>query len=276
MTPETTSFEGHTCVRLTSGHSTLFVTTSLGPRILGLTGRGTNLLAVLPPEAGLEHPGGEVFRLVGGHRLWAAPEIPEITYEPDGRPCLVTSVGEGVRVQAPPDGAGLTKTLQIRTADDRWIVDHELRNDGVRPIRVAPWAITQLRPGGRAFLPLGARGPGPQADRALVLWPYTDLADPRVLLERDGIGIDAIPGAGPLKVGAAPGHGRVTYRMQAEVFEKRLDADPSLPYPDRGAAVQVFVRDDFCELETLGPLVRLGAGEATTHRETWTLREDPS
>jgi hypothetical protein len=37
--------------------------------------------------------------------------------------------------------------------------------------------------------------------------------------------------------------------------------------------VQVFSRHDFCELETLGPLVTLGTGDATTHRETWTLRE---
>jgi hypothetical protein len=267
------------CVRLTGERSTLLVTVSVGPRILGLIGAGPNLLAVLP-EATLERPTGAPFRLVGGHRLWAAPEVPELTYEPDERPCALVDVDGGVRVQAPADGAGLLKALEIRADGQDWVVDHELRNDGVRPITLAPWAITQLRPGGRARLPLGARAPGPQADRSLVLWPYTDLDDPRLGFDAGGVEINAAlgvtPGAGPLKVGASPGGGTASYLVGGEVFEKRVDVDPTATYADRGAAVQVFVRDDFCELETLGPLVTLGAGEATTHRETWTIREEPS
>jgi hypothetical protein len=204
------------------------------------------------------------------------PEEPAVTYEPDDRPCAVATVGDGVRVEAPPDGAGLVKALRIGPAGDGWIVDHELRNVSEEPLTVAPWAITQLLPGGTAVLALGDRGAGPQADRSLVLWPYTDLDDPRLRFSRDGVEVSAAPGPGPLKVGAAPGRGRVAYRLGTEVLEKRVDVDPTLPYPDRGAAVQVFVRDDFCELETLGPLVRLGPGEATTHRETWTLHQEPS
>lgn len=272
MTPETEPFEGYACVRLQGERSTLHVTVSAGPRILGLTGRGRNVMAVVP-DALLERPGASPFRLIGGHRLWAAPEVPSITYEPDERPCEVRTIDDGVRVEAPPDGAGLAKALQIRAARGDWIVDHELRNDSAGPLTLAPWAITQLRPGGRATLPLGDRVPGYQADRSLVLWPYTDLDDPRLVFEGDGVGVRAVPGDGPVKVGAAPGRGWVSYTLEDEVFEKRVDVDPSRPYPDRGAAVQVFARDEFCELETLGPLVTLGPGEATTHRETWTLRE---
>lgn len=275
MTPETTSFEGHSCVRLAGKRSTLLVTVSVGPRILGLMGAGPNILAVLP-DATLARPGGPPFRLVGGHRLWAAPEVPEITYEPDDHPCGVTLLDDGVRVEASPDGVGLVKALEIRAAGEDWLVDHELRNQGVGPITLAPWAITQLRPGGRAELPLGARASGPQADRSLVLWPYTDLDDPRLTFAPDRVEIDATtdaaPGAGQLKVGASPGEGRLAYSLANETFEKRVHVDPSLPYPDRGAAAQVFVRDDFCELETLGPLRTLEVGDSATHREIWTLR----
>ena len=105
MTLETVSFEGHECVRLHDGGVTVMVTTSVGPRVLGLTGGEGNVMAVLP-GAGLERPDGGRFSFIGGHRLWAAPEIPEVTYQPDDRPCAAAEVDGGVRVEAPTDGAG--------------------------------------------------------------------------------------------------------------------------------------------------------------------------
>lgn len=274
MRPETTSFEGHTCIRLEGAGSTMLVTTSVGPRIIGLfaaDGDGSDNIMAVVPDATLERANGAAFRLYGGHRLWTAPEEAAVTYEPDDRPCSVIDSADGVRVEAPRDGAGFVKTLEIHAAGPHWLIDHELRNGSDQPRTVAPWAITQVRPGGTATLPLGKRLPGSQADRSLVLWPYTDLDDARLRFTREGVAVDAVPGDGPVKVGAAPGLGLLTYRFETQVFEKRVDVRPSQPHADRGAAVQVYVRDDFCELETLGPLVPLAPGEATTHRETWSL-----
>ena len=224
------------------------VTTSVGPRVLGLTGDAGNVMAVLP-DMGLERPDGGRSAFVGGHRLWAAPEIPEVTYQPDDRPCTATELEGG------------------------WTVDHDIRNASDRSVTVAAWAITQLRPGGTARLPLPPRGPGPQADRALVLWPYTDLTDPRIVFERGAVSVRSAPSGPPLKVGAAPGDGPLSYRIDGQVFEKRIDLDPEAAYADRGAALQVYLCDDFCELESLGPLRTLGPGATVTHRERWTLRE---
>ncbi len=275
MTLEETSFAGLPCIQLEGAGSAVFVTTSVGPRVLGLVGRGPNLMAVLP-HSEIERADGPPYRFVGGHRLWAAPEVPEVTYQPDDRSCAVSAVDDGIRVEGPPDGAGLVKTLELHPAPDGWIVEHELRNEGDAARDVAPWAITQLRPGGRAELPLSPRGDAPRADRALVLWPYTDLDDPRLSFGPAAVTIEAPNGPGrptrPVKVGAAPGAGRLCYRLGDEVFEKRAEVDPGLPYPDRGAASQVFVSADFCELETLGPLCALEAGMSAVHRETWTLR----
>lgn len=271
MTLEATSFAGLECVRLQDASDALIVSTSLGPRILGLFRGGENVLAVLP-DSTIDRPGGEPFELLGGHRLWAAPEVPRITYEPDDRPCVVTEVDGGVRVEAPADGAGLIKAIEVRRSGAGWIVDHEIRNGSAVPITLAPWAITQFPLGGVVIVPSSTNATGPQADRALVLWPYTDPSDRRLHLSLDDVRIDAVPGPRRLKIGVAPGCGRLSYRQDRDLFEKHVVIDTEASYADLGAAIQVFLCDEFCELETLGPLREVSPGDATRHRERWTLR----
>lgn len=270
MTLETVSFEGHECVRLEGGEAALVLTVSAGPRILGMVTGDENLFAVLP-DAGLNAPDGRRFRFLGGHRLWAAPEVPPITYQPDDRPCTVSEIEDGLGVEAPPDGAHVVKAIWVRRTSGGWIVDHVLRNASRRTMTISPWAITQLRTGGEAVVAIPPREEGPLADRSLVLWPYTDPGDPRLRFGRDEVHLDAGRSGPPMKIGAAPSGGSVAYRYGGHVFEKRIDLDPHAPYPDRGAAVQVYLCDEFCELETLGPLRELEPGGSATHRERWTL-----
>ncbi|HEX6231178.1 MAG TPA: hypothetical protein VF029_05655 [Actinomycetota bacterium] len=275
MRIEPVSFEGYSGVRLEDDGVRVTVITSVGPRVLELDGGAGNLLAVLP-DAGLDRPDGGRFRLLGGHRLWAAPEVPDVTYQPDERPCAVAEVEDGVRVEAPPDGVGLVRSIEVRRDPEGWVVDHALRNASRGPMTIAPWAITQFRLGGEVELPTGPRGAGPQADRALVLWPYTDPSDPRVRFERDAVRVRAEPGGQALKLGAAPSEGRVAYRLEGQRFEKRISVDDGATYVDRGAAVQVYLNDDFVELETLGPLLPVEPGEQVAHRERWALEGGPA
>jgi hypothetical protein len=268
VTLETVSFEGHDGVRLENGDVAIVVTISAGPRVLGMLVEGENLFAVLP-DATLDTPHGERFRFLGGHRLWVAPEVPSITYRPDDRPCAVTEVEHGVGVEAPPDGAQVAKAIWVRRASDGWIVDHVVRNTSRRSLTIAPWAITQLRTGGDAVLGIPSSGDGPQADRSLVLWPYTDLGDPRIRFGRNEVRVDAARNGPPLKLGAAPSDGWLVYELGNHRFEKRVDVDPNATYADRGAVVQVYLCDEFCELETLGPLEVVPPGGSITHRERW-------
>ena len=272
MTLDELAFEGHTCVRLEGARSVVIVSVSAGPRILGLFGDGENLLAVLP-EAGLDRPDGRRFRFLGGHRLWVAPEDPDVTYQPDEHPCAVSEVDGGVRVEAPPDGSGLIKSIEVRGNEHGWIVDHSLTNASSASLRLAPWAITQLRPGGEVTIPNDAKESGPNADRSLVLWPYTDLADPRIGFAPGVVRIDARSGGAPLKLGVAPSLGSVRYSLMGQTFEKRMTIEPEAEYPERGAAVQVYLCDTFCELETLGPLRIVEPDAAATHRERWALSD---
>jgi hypothetical protein len=267
---ERVGFHGHEAVRLQGALGSVVVVTSVGPRVFASLPSDGGLFAVLP-DAGLDVPGGERFAFVGGHRLWAAPEVPEVTYRPDDRPCAVIELPDGVRAEAPPDGAGLARSIEVRASSAAWIVDHVIRNASEAPITVAPWAITQLAPGGVAGIRFAGSGSGLQADRALVLWPYTRPDDPRIVLGADAVRIHAEPGSGPLKVGVAADRGSLWYERGGERLEKTVAVDPSRPYADRGAVVQVYVHEAFCELESLGPLREVPPGGRAEHRERWML-----
>jgi hypothetical protein len=105
-----------------------------------------------------------------------------------------------------------------------------------------------------------------------VLWPYTDPSDARLRLTADAVLVDAIASGSRLKIGVAPGRGHASYSRKGTVLEKHVAVEADASYADRGAAIQVFVSDAFCELETLGPLRELAPGDMATHRERWIVR----
>ena len=253
----------------------LQVAIEFGPRVLGFRrDPGPEMFANLGPDLVIDRPDSGTYRFRGGHRLWASPEIPMITYAPDDEPCGVTTMPDGVAIIGRADRAGLVKGINMMLADGGARVDHVLTNAGSEPIEVAPWAITQLRLGGEAIIPIeGQADPNRlQANRSLVMWPYTDLTDSRVTFHSDALSVRAE--AGPaFKVGTGPDPGRLGYLLDGHLFTKTVVPSNHGPYPDRGAVGQFFLGDAFCELETVGPLVTLEPGEETAHREVWEIEE---
>ena len=65
-----------------------------------------------------------------------------------------------------------------------------------------------------------------------------------------------------------------SYSRNGTVLEKHVDIEAGAVYVDRGAAIQVFLSDGFCELETLGPLREVAPNDVATHRERWIVRSD--
>ena len=179
------------------------------------------MFARLGPGVVIDRPDSGIYRFRGGHRLWAAPEVPSITYAPDDEACAVTEMtGDvtGVNTLGRPDRAGLAKGIDVIADDGSLLVDHVLTNAGSEPIQVAPWAITQLRLGGTAIIPIdGKTDPDRlQANASLVLWPYTDLGDPRVTWRQGGLMVraEAGPAYGGLEASLLPDAGYHTaYRL---------------------------------------------------------------
>jgi hypothetical protein len=253
------------------------VATQAGPRIVGYSRtHGPQLFASLPGTV-LSHPDAGVFRFLGGHRLWRSPEVPASTYHPDDLPVKITTTEDGLTVQGEADRDGIVKALSISQRGSYTIVDHQFENLGARAVQLAPWAITQLTPGGVAVLPepldlVDAHGLVP--NRRLVIWPYTDLASAEVEFGVDCVIVHATDSESKTKIGTPNTRGWLAYALGDELFVKWSALhDDGMQYSDFGASVQCYRDDRFIELETLGPLVVLDPGLNVVHREVWQLQQ---
>lgn len=277
---EATKFLGLDCVCLQNEALDLLVTQSVGPRLIRLSLRDRqNLLAELPGVS-LDCPGAGPMNLWGGHRLWHAPEIKRRTYLPDNEPVTVNEVDGGLEVIQPTEGpTGIKKSLRIRLPDQSAtvIIDHTLSNEGMWPVELAPWAITQLKPGGSAILPQATALADPDGllpNRRLTLWPYTDIRSPYIQWGNHYIFIHATMPQEALKIGFPNPVGWLAYHLDGTVFVKQANYRAAADYPDFGSSSECYCRAEFIELETLGPRVTLGLGETVVHRETWRLFAD--
>lgn len=270
-------FADHDCVKLENGAVALWVTQSVGPRIIGLAlPGGDNLLAVLPDEVA-DLPGGGTFSFYGGHRLWYAPEDLRRTYLPDDAPVTVVDWDGGVLVTQPVEAqTGIQKSLAISLPGRgaRVLIEHMIHNRGRRPVELAPWAITQLIPGGVAILPqpsTAADQHGLLPNRQFALWPYTPIDSPHIAWGDRYVFVEAKMQSGALKIGFPNPLGWMGYAVQGNLFVKHAAYQPEADYFDRGSSSECYSNPRFLELETLGPRTKLAPGESTTHWETWAV-----
>lgn len=275
------SFHGLPARAIENGQIRLELLEGAGPRIVRLMRPGgPNLFAELP-EKHWEVPGGR-FYIRGGHRLWHAPEQFPRTYQPDNEGVTIAATAEGLALHGPVEPAtGLAKTITVALAAGRAAatITHKLRNEGIWPVELAPWAISQMRLGGTAIVPLGRPAGGlggPLPDRQIISWPYTKLTDPRITIADDYVFVEGRAAMPPAKVGSFVSRGWCAYWIDDTIFLKRFAARPGLTHPDLGCNVEVYFDQEHLELETLAPLGVLAPGETATHVEEWELLEAPA
>jgi hypothetical protein len=269
-------FYGYPTRRISSPFLELDCLEGAGPRIVGLSYKGSPSLFAEVPHIKIHTPYGE-YRYLGGHRLWHAPEALPRSYIPDSAGLAITTLPDGLVLDGNTEpGTGIRKRIEIHLDPQRPAATlvHTLANQGLWEVELAPWALTMFRLGGTVILPLQGAGSQPDGllpDRHISLWPYSRLADPRLRLEDDFILLEARPQSPPFKIGAFAPQGWIAYWRDGLLFRKTFAVHPALPYPDLGCNVETYCDGDFVELESLGPLARLAPGESVTHTETWEL-----
>lgn len=265
------------CIRLSNGSIELIATTDVGPRVIrcSFVG-GENLFRESPQQMG--NTGGDEWRSYGGHRFWRAPEHPEATYAPDNGPIAHAWESNTLKLRQPVDASGVQKEIAITLQRDsnRIRVLHRLTNRTKDAFEIAPWAITVLAAGGRAIIPQEPFAAHSMTAllpvRALALWSYTDMSDPRFTWGTKYIQVRQDPSrSNPQKIGVTNTHGWMAYTLGGDVFVNRFPYEASANYPDFRSNGEVYTNDVMLEMETLGSLTMLAPGQSMEHTEEWSL-----
>jgi hypothetical protein len=261
-----------------NGHLELMVTLDVGPRILHLsTPGGQNVFKNYANELGGR--GETEWMIRGGHRFWIAPEDLERTYHRDNHPVEHLenpATGEVVIESTQEVGGRILKTLGITVAPDapRATIRHTARNIDSVPLEFSVWALSVMAPGGVEIIPQPPLGEHPRdllPNRTMVLWPYTDMSDPRWRIGRDFFTLSQQPSLPPCKIGLAHRSGWIAYAMDHSLFVKTFEFLDGATYPDGGCNFETFTNSDMLEIESLGPLKTLAPGEEMTHIERWCI-----
>src|ERR1039458_4316925 len=230
---------------LGNGEVELVVPSQIGPRVIryGRVG-GPNLFHNFVHALG--RSGEPVWQNRGGHRLWAAPETPASKALDNG---AIEVSGDALRLairQPVEPESGLEKEIEIRLAPEGTAVTllHRITNRNREAVRLAPWALTVMRPGGVAvagFPPRIRHDERLLPTNPLAMWGYTDFSDPRWRFTRRFLLLRQDPAASaPQKTGLFAENARVGYAVEGELFLKSALARAGVEYPDFGCSVEIF------------------------------------
>lgn len=263
-------------VRLANAHAELIITLDVGPRVISYrTTGGTNVFKTFDEQLG--GTGEAEWKSRGGHRFWLAPEDAVLSYIPDNSAVehRVVSSHEVKLSMSPGGQLPVRKTLIVALAVDSTCVNvtHRAENIGSESLSIATWGLSVMAPSGIEIIPLPPLGEHPRdllPNRVMVLWPFTDMTDPRWRWGSRFITLRQA-NAGPTKIGLAHRGRWVAYHRVDTLFVKIIEYREGASYPDFGCNFETFTNEDMLEVESLGPLVDLAPGTATEHVETWHL-----
>jgi hypothetical protein len=256
----------------------LIISLDVGPRVLSYkTPKTENVFKTYPEQLGKS--GESEWMIRGGHRFWIAPEDEVLTYVPDNVPVNydLGAPNEVKLINAGVDPWKIKKEMTVSLHDNTSEVTivHRAINESPAPIEIASWGLSVMIPGGLEIIPLPALGIHPRdllPNRLMIMWPYTNLTDPRWRFGESFITLRQTANAGqPTKLGVPHKQKWIGYLTRDSLFIKVIDYQEGAVYPDLGCNYETFTNQDMLEMESLSPLTKLAPGEAVSHTEKWHL-----
>lgn len=275
------------CLLISNGEIELVATTEIGPRIIrfGFVG-GDNILYEdkekrffrnVPELSYFKE--GYVWYVLGGHRLWNAPELMPRTYIPDDIPIDYEILDNGVRlIQPVNEKVGILNEIEILMNKDGEVnITHKVTNKNMWKIKTAPWAITAVNGGGVEVIPLSKEKSELLNNRVIALWDYTNLDDGRAKISNDYIVLKTKENGDTedmFKIGTNNTDGYTMYFYKDTLFVKEFDYVKGSQYPDGGCNCESFTNNEYIEIESVGPLKWIDYDETLNYTEKWNLFKD--
>ncbi len=233
---------------------------------------------VIPETLGKS--GGEKYQLFGGHRLWLAPESIPFSYNPDNEPVEYELISNGIVLkQQKEETSGIFKEMEITLSAEKNEVKilHRVKNGNENEVELSIWPITMLATGGTAIVPQEPFGEGDEfllPARPIALWPYTKMNDPRWVWGEKYIQAFQDPKLkSEQKIGVLNKQKWAAYVLGQELLIKKFDFHSEATYPDFGCNNEIYICENYLEMETLRPLKKLKSGESIEHVEYWKLEK---
>ena len=263
------------CYQIESGDCRMITTADIGPRIVHLSrGNGENLLKLFEDQIG--KVGGDDWRLVGGHRVWYAPENPVTSYIPDNTAVEVEVISSDevcFMVSLTPE---VEKSLILRVANtpNKFILMNKIKNISKLTLRTASWGITTFAPGGVGYMPIPKASSQSEtlcASGQINLWDYTLLSDPAFAWRSEWVEFHQNRTLSKQKVGTFLRNPWLAYRLKESLviktFEFNKEDLSASDFPDLGSNIEVYFDTSMLELEGLSPWTELKPGESVSHTE---------
>jgi hypothetical protein len=265
-------------VRISNGITDLVVTLDVGPRVIRYGFIGKKNVFLENNEAAVPIPElNGVWKIKGGHRFWHIPEDWPRNYVPDDSPVEYKEIKNGVTVIQEEPWTQVRKDMDVVLSPDsaEVLVHHKLTNKNAWPIECGIWGETACAAGGVGIAPMAKKDTGVVCNRVMSLWPYSDMADPRLYWGKDYIFMKQDANAKiPFKYGINQDEGWAAYINGGTMYVKEYVPVPDGKYPDYGCTFETYTSSVFLEVESLSPLKLLKPGEVMTHDEKWRLFEN--
>lgn len=260
---------------MTDGKSDVAVALDFGIRVVHLSAAGCdNLFYVQPADRSDGYVEGS-WCLYGGHRLWMAPEGWN-SYYPDNDPVRYTVNEDEVLFEQELDPKlNAYKSLSIAFLEDGTIrVTQKIRNASDSPMEGAAWGVNTLDAGGTVEVTFACVQPGGfRPQRTLSLWSDTNLGDPRLQFRKDSLCATHMPSKDYLKIGLFSYPGKADFKNKGQRFCLTFGADTEAIYPDGGCNFELFMCEQFMELESLGENTNILPGQCAVHTEFWRVEK---